>query len=488
MEKTVIRYCPACGARVQAPESAFEGPCACPSCHERSQFYDYPREVPAVAPEPASRPTSTWYDRVLWGAIAVVSLAALTVLWALLEGWANTAVLGSGICLAVALAMAGYVVRLKRDVLRATEAQNRSERALVVSNSKLQAASVIHRGFKKNFDALVADEKRRLEEDLAAKRERVETLQAEAAERVKVVETRHPGIKFIGDRLLDESVDRLSRQLNSSNLPDCRRKLLEVIHFCRENGCKVDRARETDLLSWLNKSHQSIVLEAKHSSERKRVEEKMQEEERVLRELEQHVRSAEAERSAVQKTLKSVLQQTKGETSEEVEYLRERLEAAENKAKAATKAIHEPKSGYVYVLSNVGSFGQNVFKIGTTRRLDPREHIAELSGGAVPFPYDVHMMIASEDAAALEAALHEALHDCRVNRFNHSKGFFKTDIQTIWRLVVANHGTVDYMSESVAEEFRESQSMSDEAFQRITDTYRIPETYRDPFDSKEEHL
>lgn len=485
METTVIRYCPGCGARVKAPESVFEGPCICPTCHERTQFYDYPREVPAVPPQPATRPTTTWYDRLLWGALIVASLTALVVLWAFFNDRADAAIIGSATCLIAALAVAGHVVRLKRDMLRAAEAQKRAERALVVSNSKLQAASEIQRGFKQNFDKLVAEEKRRLQNSIAARQESTEVLHAEAVEQIKIVKTDNPGLKAISDRLLDEGVDRLSRHLNASNLPDCRRQLKELIQFCRENGCRINRARETDLMCWLEKNYQAMMLEVKHKNEQERVENKMQEEERVLRELEQHIRSAEAERSAVQKTLATVLKKTRGAKSEETEYLREKLDSAEKKTIEATDALNRPTSGYVYVLSNIGSFGRNMFKIGTTRRIDPGQHVKELGGEAVPFPYDIHMMIASENAADLEAALHEALHDFRVNRFNHCKDFFKIDIQTIWRLVVANHGTVDYVSESAAEEFEESRIMSDEAFQRMTELHRTPETYRDPFDAKD---
>jgi hypothetical protein len=207
----------------------------------------------------------------------------------------------------------------------------------------------------------------------------------------------------------------------------------------------------------------------------------MREEELVVREMEQQIRSAEAERSAIQKTLKTVSQNSQGEASEELEYLREKLDAAEEQARQATQAIPRTTAGYVYVLSNVGSFGPNVFRIGTTRRLDPRRHIEEL-GASLPFPYDVHMMIASENAPALEAALHEALHDCRINRLNLSKDFFSTEIQTIWRLVVANHGTVDYVNEAAAEEFRQSRSMTRDAFQRISEMHSDRESYRDPFD------
>lgn len=485
MDEAVIRYCPACGARVKAPESAFEGPCVCPTCHERSQFYDYPREIPATTPKPAARPSTTLYDRLLVGAMVVAGLAALIVLWTLYEGRANAALIGSGVCLFAALALGGHIVRLKRDLLRAAEAQRRAERALVVSNSKLKASSEIHQGFKKNYDALVAEEKRRLEAMIAAKRERTEILHAEAVEQSKIFEARDPGTQVLGDQLLEATLDQISRHVHAGNVDACKDKLLDMMRFCRGNGCTVNSEREEKLLSALEENCPRTMLEEDPKDERQDIKEKMQEEDRVVRELEQSIRNAEAERSAVQKTLANVLQKSQGEDSEEVEYLRERLDAAEKEASEAENALEQPTSGYVYVLSNVGSFGQNVFKIGTTRQLDPRQHVTELSGPAVPFPYDIHMMIACEDTTALESALHEALHECRVNRLNHCKNFFRTDIQTIWRLVVATHGTVDYVSEAAAEQFEESRNMSDAAFKRITEMHKVPDKYRDPFSSKD---
>ena len=69
------------------------------------------------------------------------------------------------------------------------------------------------------------------------------------------------------------------------------------------------------------------------------------------------------------------------------------------------------RAGYVYIISNVGSFGENIYKIGMTRRLDPQERVDELGDASVPFKFDVHAMIFSDDAPALEAALHRAFED-----------------------------------------------------------------------------
>jgi hypothetical protein len=86
---------------------------------------------------------------------------------------------------------------------------------------------------------------------------------------------------------------------------------------------------------------------------------------------------------------------------------------------------------YRYVVSNVGSFGEKVFKIGMTRRLDPFERVDELSGASVPFPFDIHAMIYTKDAPALEAKLHENFGNLRMNKVNMRKEFFQVSIEQI---------------------------------------------------------
>ena len=83
------------------------------------------------------------------------------------------------------------------------------------------------------------------------------------------------------------------------------------------------------------------------------------------------------------------------------------------------------KAGYVYVISNIGSFGPNVYKIGMTRRLDPQDRVDELGDASVPFNFDVHAMIFSDDAPALEAALHRAFEDRKINMVNTRREFFQ---------------------------------------------------------------
>ncbi len=115
------------------------------------------------------------------------------------------------------------------------------------------------------------------------------------------------------------------------------------------------------------------------------------------------------------------------------------------------------KAGYVYVISNIGAFGENVFKIGMTRRLEPMDRIDELGDASVPFSFDVHALIFSDNAPVLEAKLHDHFYHGRINRLNDRKEFFRADINEIEKIVKENYDNiVDIVKEAPAEQYRES--------------------------------
>lgn len=121
------------------------------------------------------------------------------------------------------------------------------------------------------------------------------------------------------------------------------------------------------------------------------------------------------------------------------------------------------RAGYVYIISNIGAFGENVYKIGMTRRLDPMDRIDELSGAAVPFRYDVHALIFSADAPKLESALHNAFSDYRLNSINNRKEFFRVPLEEIERVVRENHDrSVDFQYIPAAEQYRQSKAIWEE--------------------------
>lgn len=120
--------------------------------------------------------------------------------------------------------------------------------------------------------------------------------------------------------------------------------------------------------------------------------------------------------------------------------------------------LQNGKAGNVYIISNLGSFGDNVFKVGMTRRLDPQDRVNELGDASVPFRFDVHSFIFSDDASTLETELHNRLHNNRVNKVNLRKEFFNVSIDELEALVTEICPTAEFNKTMLAEEFRQSQS------------------------------
>ncbi|AHI21570.1 helicase A859L [Corynebacterium vitaeruminis DSM 20294] len=115
------------------------------------------------------------------------------------------------------------------------------------------------------------------------------------------------------------------------------------------------------------------------------------------------------------------------------------------------------RTGYVYVISNIGSFGERMVKIGMTRRLDPYDRVSELSDASVPFNFDVHAMHFSEDAVGIEAELHRIFADRKVNRINSRREFFYvTPAEVKQELLKVAGNILEYVDEPEAEQYRES--------------------------------
>lgn len=120
------------------------------------------------------------------------------------------------------------------------------------------------------------------------------------------------------------------------------------------------------------------------------------------------------------------------------------------------------RAGYVYIISNIGAFGENVYKIGMTRRLEPQERIDELGDASVPFNFDVHAMIFSDDAPALETALHKAFEDRKLNMVNQRREFFNATLEEIKEVVKKNFDkTVEFIDVPDAEQYRISMRMKE---------------------------
>jgi hypothetical protein len=267
----------------------------------------------------------------------------------------------------------------------------------------------------------------------------------------------------LAQKYLSEVEKQVSQQISANNFAACKQRLSKAIEWCREIGFDVPAAKEEELLSQLKADFEAEVRREVEREEQARIRAQIREEERLARDLERERQAAERERLAIQEALNRALADTKTAHTAEIEQLRARLAQAE--ARVQERMISQAeltKAGHIYVISNIGSFGEMVFKIGMTRRLDPIERIDELSDASVPFPFDVHMMISCKDAPALENLLHRQFHRFRVNKVNPRKEFFRLDLAEIRAFVEANHGKVEFVAEPNAAEYRQSITMSDQ--------------------------
>lgn len=185
-------------------------------------------------------------------------------------------------------------------------------------------------------------------------------------------------------------------------------------------------------------------LKARDQEEQRRIREQMREEERARKEYERAQKEAAKEEEMLRKAmakaeamLQSANEAKRAEYEAKLEDLRGKLAEAEAKGQRALSMAQQTRHGNVYVISNIGSFGENVYKVGMTRRLEPLDRVKELGDASVPFPFDVHAIIESDDAPALETALHRELALMQMNKVNPRKEFFRVPLSTIKGLVEA---------------------------------------------------
>ena len=192
-------------------------------------------------------------------------------------------------------------------------------------------------------------------------------------------------------------------------------------------------------------------------------QEELREEEKARREFEQAQKEAEKEEANYEKALEKARKEIALATGEkhdilqaQITKLEQELQEAHNKKERAISMAQQTKRGHVYIISNIGSFGEQVYKIGMTRRLEPIDRIKELGDASVPFQFDIHAMIYSEDAPALENALHKTFANKKVNMLNYRKEFFKVTLDEIEHRVKELGLNTEFIRLSEAEEYRET--------------------------------
>ena len=201
----------------------------------------------------------------------------------------------------------------------------------------------------------------------------------------------------------------------------------------------------------------------KEKDEQRELKERMRDEERARREMEEALWQTALDEERAKKALEQArieLQAASGAKEAsligKIKLLESRLEETlKNKERAISRA-QQTRSGHVYIISNIGSFGETVFKIGMTRRLEPYDRVHELGDASVPFAFDVHAMIYTDDAPTMESKLHQRFDQNRVNLVNERKEFFHTSISELEAAVKELGATIELSKLAEAREYRET--------------------------------
>lgn len=218
---------------------------------------------------------------------------------------------------------------------------------------------------------------------------------------------------------------------------------------------------------------ESVKIEYEYYVQRERAKEEQRALREQMRQEAEERKQLEAQQKQIEKEEKKYDQEMERisfqleQTAEqkEIENLKKRLdELLKMKQEIADKKeeiirLQNGKAGTVYIISNLGSFGDNVFKIGMTRRTEPQERVNELGDASVPFPFDVHSFIFSEDAVSLETKLHRELNHKRVNKVNLRKEFFNVTLDEIEELVERIDPSAPFQKTMLAEQFHQSLSI-----------------------------
>lgn len=274
---------------------------------------------------------------------------------------------------------------------------------------------------------------------------------------------------------LSDSVDKLktvtSKYLkiagegNQSILPTLT-KFIGEIEYLFINSIKIE--------------YNYYVKKEQAKQEQQAIREKMKQETEERKALEIERKKVEQEEQKYKNELNKINEDIRNsKNNAEIEKLRAKILELQSKLSDVTIKkndiinLQNGKAGTVYIISNLGAFGENVFKIGMTRRIEPQDRVNELGDASVPFKFDVHSFIFSEDAVSLESKLHEILNSKRVNKVNRRKEFFKIEIEELKKIVREIDPTAEFNMTMMANEYRESLSSdviyTDDAIVEFTD-------------------
>ncbi|HIU04092.1 MAG TPA: DUF4041 domain-containing protein [Candidatus Coprousia avicola] len=272
-------------------------------------------------------------------------------------------------------------------------------------------------------------------------------------------------------RAYNGECDEIVRKVKTTNV----NKSMEQVYKTAETINKLGSTMNISIpRSFMQLKEEEVRLAYEFAQQKEREKEALREareREREERKLAQEIaaerKKLEKERKQYLAAYKEISDRLKTASEEEREALEEKAAELKGKLDDVDAAVADvdyreanQKAGFVYVISNIGSFGEGVYKIGMTRRLDPMERVKELGDASVPFNFDVHAMIFCDDAPALEAALHREFESKKVNIVNQRREFFKVSLEEIEEVVKKNYDkTVEFTVTPDAEQYRTSEEL-----------------------------
>ena len=277
-------------------------------------------------------------------------------------------------------------------------------------------------------------------------------------------------IEFVLDAF-NGKVDTVMAKVKHDNYGKLLQSLKDAFRLVNHNGKAFKNARITNryfevILEQLKLAVTVHEIKKQDLQEQREIRDAIREEEKARRDFERARKEVEKEEKMLEKARKEIEEkllkaadEDRAKFEQELEEIKQKLSIAEEKGQRALSMAQQTKRGHVYIISNVGSFGENVFKIGLTRRLEPLDRVKELGDASVPFTFDVHAMIHSEDAPKLEKELHETFNSERVNKVNYRKEFFSIPISEIKAKVDTFELETHWTMKAEALQYRESIEM-----------------------------
>lgn len=304
------------------------------------------------------------------------------------------------------------------------------------------------------------------------------------------------GIKKIMLRAFNGECDSFVANVDWKNINKMEERIIKSWEFVNKAYSKQGIFISIDYkdlkLEELWMAYEYQLKKHEEKEEQRAIKEQMREEEKARKEIETAIAKAIKEQEAYQKALdkaRKEVEMAEGAKQQKLQMqiaeLEVRLKEADSNKDRALSMAQQTKRGHVYVISNIGSFGENVYKIGMTRRLDPLDRVRELGDASVPFPFDVHAIIFSEDAPRLENELHKEFSKKRTNLVNPRKEFFNVTLEEIESIAQKNGAKIEFTKVAEARDYRESEAMRNKAEDVITSDESRDNYPRDLFEDDE---